>query len=76
MTSNQHNYGLIDTDEENRRRLISQEYLDFLDDKDTINVYAQRVEELIRRRDKRLIVNLNDIRDKLPTRLEAYVQSF
>jgi hypothetical protein len=71
MAVNQHNYGLIDNDEENRRRLISQEYLDFLDDKDTVNVYAQRVEELIRRKDKRLIINLNDIRDKLPTRLEA-----
>lgn len=70
-TTQQHNYGLIDTEEENRRRLIAQEYLDFLDDKDGINIYAQKVEELIRRKEKRLIVNLNDVRDKLPARLDA-----
>jgi hypothetical protein len=71
MAVAQHNYGLIDTEEENRRRLIAQEYLDFLDDKDTVNIYAQKVEELIRRKEKRLVVNLNDVREKLPTRLEA-----
>jgi hypothetical protein len=71
MTATQHNYGLVDTEEENRRRLITQEYLDFLDDKATLNVYANHVEELIRRKEKRLIVNLNDVREKLPDRLEA-----
>lgn len=71
MAVAQHNYGLVDTEEENRRRLIAQEYLDFLDDKDTVNVYAQKVEELIRRKDKRVAVSLDDIRERLPARLDA-----
>jgi hypothetical protein len=70
-TTAQHNHGLVDTEAENKRRLIAQEYLDFLDDKDTVNVYSHRVEELIRRKDRRLIVNLNDLRDRLTNRLDA-----
>lgn len=70
-STQQHNYGLVDTEQENQARLIAQEYLDFLDDKDTVNIYAQKVEELIRCKEKRLIVNLNDIRDRLPARLDA-----
>jgi len=77
MTSTQqHNYGLVDTEEENRRRLVAQEYLDFLDDKDSNNIYAQKVEELIRRKDTRLIVNLNDIREKMAPRLDALFADF
>lgn len=75
MALNQHNYGLIDTEEANRRRVVTHEYTDFLDDKDGTSKYAHKLEEMVKNQSKRLIINMNDIREKLVARFEGYAAS-
>lgn len=62
------NLGLIDKADEIRTREITQEYLNFLDDSVDDKIYTQKIEELIRDGMIRLIVNINDVRRKLPER--------
>ncbi|CAD5235004.1 unnamed protein product [Bursaphelenchus xylophilus] len=73
---NDNNLGLVDVNDETKKKEVTQEYLDFVDDKDSANIYAQKTEELLRSQSKRLIVNLNDIREKLPDRLEGLINNF
>ncbi|KAI6243918.1 DNA replication licensing factor MCM3 [Aphelenchoides fujianensis] len=76
MALQQHNYGLVDTEDENRQRVIAHEYADFLDDQDNDALYAHKVEDVIRSKSHRLIVDLNDVRRKLPARYEGLMEDF
>uniref|UniRef100_A0A914WP22 DNA replication licensing factor MCM3 n=1 Tax=Plectus sambesii TaxID=2011161 RepID=A0A914WP22_9BILA len=65
---------LIDHVDEQRRRETTREYLEFLDDSNDQEVYLSKVKELIQEGGVRLVVNLNDIRRKLPHRAEGLLR--
>uniref|UniRef100_A0A7E4UWU3 DNA replication licensing factor MCM3 n=1 Tax=Panagrellus redivivus TaxID=6233 RepID=A0A7E4UWU3_PANRE len=67
---------IIDRDEENRQREITQEYLNFLDDSADDKTYTQKVEDLIKEQRNRLIVDINDVRRKLPERAKSLIETF
>uniref|UniRef100_A0A914PE96 DNA replication licensing factor MCM3 n=1 Tax=Panagrolaimus davidi TaxID=227884 RepID=A0A914PE96_9BILA len=67
---------VVDRDEENRQREITQAYLNFLDDSADEKVYTQKVEDLISTQSKRLIVDLDDVRRKLPERAKGLCEDF
>lgn len=58
-------------DIDQRQREIQREYLDFLDDGDDQGIYLQKVRDMIANSEVRLIVNINDLRKKNPTRANA-----
>uniref|UniRef100_A0A1I7WLX3 DNA helicase n=1 Tax=Heterorhabditis bacteriophora TaxID=37862 RepID=A0A1I7WLX3_HETBA len=58
------NFGLIDR--------ITQEYLNFLDDSADQKIYVQKIDEMIQDGEVRLIVNMNDVRKRLPERAVGY----
>uniref|UniRef100_A0A915DLE0 DNA replication licensing factor MCM3 n=1 Tax=Ditylenchus dipsaci TaxID=166011 RepID=A0A915DLE0_9BILA len=72
----QNSLGLVDKAEENRAREITEQYLNFLDDPADEKVYTQKVEELIRDGSTRLIVDINDVRRKLPDRANGLIKDF
>lgn len=67
---------LIDRDNENRSREITLEYLNFLDDSADQKIYVQKVEDLIKDNGTRLIININDLRKKLPDRANGLLKHF
>ncbi|XP_031620150.1 DNA replication licensing factor Mcm3 [Contarinia nasturtii] len=58
-------------DEEQRLRDIQREYLDFLDDEEDQGTYMVLVKDMIAEKSKRLIVNINDLRKKNPSRAQS-----
>lgn len=68
--------GLVDKASENRAREFTREYLNFLDDLTEDKIYSQKVEDLIRENGTRLIVNINDLRRKLPERSNGLIKNF
>ncbi|VDM37552.1 unnamed protein product [Toxocara canis] len=67
---------VIDRDNENRSREITLEYLNFIDDSADQKIYVQKVEDLIKENGNRLIINLNDMRMKLPERASGLLKNF
>ncbi|VDK47522.1 unnamed protein product [Anisakis simplex] len=67
---------LIDREDENFAREVTLEYLNFIDDSAEQKIYVQKVEELIKEEGNRLIVNLNDVRSKLPERANGLLKNF
>lgn len=59
------------TDVDQRIRDLQREYLDFLDDDDDQGFYQQKVRDMINNNEIRLIVNINDIRRKIPQRAKG-----
>ncbi|KAK9512391.1 hypothetical protein O3M35_000830 [Rhynocoris fuscipes] len=55
---------------------IQREYLDFLDDEDQQGVYHRKVKEMVDGNNVRLLVNINDLRAKKPTRAENLLKNF
>ncbi|XP_069692646.1 DNA replication licensing factor Mcm3 [Periplaneta americana] len=51
-----------------RLRDLQREYLDFLDDEENEGTYTQLVKDLVSDKSKRLLVNINDLRRRNPTR--------
>ncbi|KAL0274617.1 UNVERIFIED_CONTAM: hypothetical protein PYX00_002708 [Menopon gallinae] len=47
---------------------VEQEYLEFLDDEQESGKYYERVKHVIEEKEKRLIININDLRKKKPER--------
>ncbi|KAL3087996.1 hypothetical protein niasHT_026417 [Heterodera trifolii] len=68
--------GMTDKADENRMREITQEYLNFLDDSAEEKVYIEKIEELIREEESRLIVDINDVRRKIPERAIGLIKYF
>uniref|UniRef100_A0A914CBQ2 DNA replication licensing factor MCM3 n=3 Tax=Acrobeloides nanus TaxID=290746 RepID=A0A914CBQ2_9BILA len=71
-----HNFALINVDDEARMREITQEYSTFLDDSTDEKIYTQKIQELIDQNGKRLVVNLNHVRAKLPDRCAGLLHNF
>ncbi|GMT05151.1 hypothetical protein PENTCL1PPCAC_27325, partial [Pristionchus entomophagus] len=69
-------YNLIDPQDEARARETVLEYLNFLDDSAENKVYVTKVEEMINDDNNRLLVNLNDLRLRLPERAAKLVTNF
>lgn len=67
---------LVDLNDENRSREITLEYLNFLDDATEDRIYTQKIEDLIKDNGTRLIINLNDLRRRLPERAERLFKAF
>lgn len=51
-----------------RLRDIQRAYLDFLDDEEDQGMYATRVKTMVEEKKSRLVININDLRRKNPTR--------
>ncbi|VDO13295.1 unnamed protein product, partial [Brugia timori] len=65
------NMDLISHEDENRSREITLEYLNFLDDSGDDKVYMQKCEDMIKENGSRIIINLNELRKKLPQRVNG-----
>ncbi|XP_046909054.1 minichromosome maintenance 3 [Dermatophagoides farinae] len=65
---------LNDNDNAEQREKQSQ-YLDFLDDENDQGYYAEAVKHMIKTQQQRLIVNVNDLRRKLPLRTKCLLRS-
>jgi len=63
------------TSDEIRLREIQREYLDFLDDEQDQGFYSGKVKDMIAENRHRLIVNINDLRRKKPTRARAMIEN-
>ncbi|KAK2718992.1 hypothetical protein QYM36_006118 [Artemia franciscana] len=59
---------MISEDLEQRVRGIQREYVDFLDDEADQGIYEERLKSMIKHKEARLIVNINDVRRKIPSR--------
>jgi len=58
-----------------RIRDIQREYLEFLEDDEDSGVYTQLVRDMVASEDKRLVVNINDLRKKNPQRAAKLLSS-
>lgn len=58
-----------------RIRDIQREYLEFLEDDEDSGVYTQLVRDMVANEDKRLVVNINDLRKKNPQRAAKLLSS-
>ncbi|EFO21958.1 DNA replication licensing factor [Loa loa] len=67
---------LISREDENRAREITLEYLNFLDDSGGDKVYLQKCEDMIKDNGSRIIINLNELRKKLPQRVTGLLRNF
>nr|CAD7611280.1 unnamed protein product [Timema genevievae] len=66
---------MADTDIDQRLRDIQREYLDFLDDEEDQDYYAQLVRNMVSDKRKRLLVNINDLRRKNPKRAASLLNN-
>ncbi|CAB3397709.1 unnamed protein product [Caenorhabditis bovis] len=64
----------IDRAEDARKQEITQEYLNFLDNQADTNHYRQKIVKMMMDGDSRLIVNLDEIREKMPQRAEGLLK--
>lgn len=62
---------MMNDDIEQRLRDIQKEYLSFLDDEEDQNVYHKKVKLMIDEKKQRLLIDINDLRKKNPTRTQA-----
>ncbi|KAL3209408.1 hypothetical protein MRX96_052374 [Rhipicephalus microplus] len=53
---------MADTDAEQRIREYQREYLEFLDDEDDQGFYSHKIKDLVTKKERRIIVNINDLR--------------
>ncbi|VDN17529.1 unnamed protein product [Gongylonema pulchrum] len=67
---------MISREDENRAREITLEYLNFLDDSGAEKVYMQKFEEMIKDNGSRVVINLVDLRKKLPERAFSLLKNF
>ncbi|KAL3990734.1 MCM2/3/5 family protein [Acanthocheilonema viteae] len=67
---------LISHEDENLVREITLEYLNFLDDSGDDKIYMQKCEDMIKENGSRIIVNLNELRKKLPQRVNGLLRNF
>ncbi|CAH1956081.1 unnamed protein product [Acanthoscelides obtectus] len=58
-------------DIDNHFRMLQKEYLDFLDDQEDQGKYANLIKNMIADKSLRLVVNINDLRRKNPSRAQA-----
>ncbi|XP_015905986.2 zygotic DNA replication licensing factor mcm3 isoform X1 [Parasteatoda tepidariorum] len=66
---------MADIDIDQRLRDIQKEYLDFLDDDSDQGVYSQLAKDLILRKGRRMLINVNDLRKKNPVRCQSLLNS-
>ncbi|KPM08052.1 lipophorin receptor [Sarcoptes scabiei] len=57
------------------RREKQSQYLDFLDDENDQGIYSTAIKHMIKTRQQRLIVNINDLRRKLPSRTRLLLKN-
>lgn len=62
---------MMEEDIEQRLREIQKEYEVFLDDEEDQNVYHKKVKTMIDEKGQRLLIDINDLRKKNPTRTQA-----
>ena len=67
---------LVDLNDESRAREITLEYLNFLDDATEERIYTEKIEDMIKDNGTRLIVNLNDLRRRMPERSDRLLKTF
>ncbi|OZC05991.1 MCM2/3/5 family protein [Onchocerca flexuosa] len=67
---------LISHEDENRAREITLEYLNFLDDSGDDKIHMQKCEDMIKENGSRIIINLNELRKKLPQRVNGLLRNF
>ncbi|KAH7691199.1 DNA replication licensing factor MCM3, partial [Aphelenchoides avenae] len=70
------NFGMVDRADEDRSREITQEYLNYLDDSATEKINTERIEQLIKDGGNRLVLNMSDIRAKMPDRANGLQKHF
>ncbi|KAF8767426.1 DNA replication licensing factor MCM3 like protein [Argiope bruennichi] len=61
---------MAEIDVDQRLRDVQKEYLDFLDDDDDQGIYSDAVKDMINRKGRRLVININDLRRKNPIRCQ------
>lgn len=64
---------MMDNEIEQRLRNIQKEYQTFLDDEEDQNVYHKKVKTMIDEKSQRLLIDINDLRKKNPTRTQSLV---
>ncbi|GBM63135.1 Maternal DNA replication licensing factor mcm3 [Araneus ventricosus] len=62
---------MAEIDVDQRLRDVQKEYLDFLDDDDDQGLYSDAVKDMINRKGKRLVININDLRRKNSVRCQG-----
>lgn len=62
---------MMEEEIEQRLRDIQKEYLSFLDDEEDQNVYHKKVKLMIDDKSQRLLIDINDLRKRNPTRTQA-----
>nr|XP_037277703.1 DNA replication licensing factor MCM3-like [Rhipicephalus microplus] len=62
---------MADTDAEQRIREYQREYLEFLDDEDDQGFYSHKIKDLVTKKERRIIVNINDLRKKNAARAKG-----
>ncbi|XP_033100370.1 DNA replication licensing factor MCM3-like [Anneissia japonica] len=65
----------MDTDVDQQLREYQRDYLDFLDDDNDQGTYQGKVRDMIKNNQYRLIVNVNDLRRKLPKRAQRILDA-
>ncbi|XP_071875597.1 minichromosome maintenance 3 [Bombus fervidus] len=65
----------MDIDRDQRLEEIQREYMDFLDDMEDQGIYTTLVKNMIEENNRRLYVNVNDLRRKNPTRTASLLNN-
>ncbi|XP_060826867.1 DNA replication licensing factor Mcm3 [Bombus pascuorum] len=65
----------MDIDRDQRLEEIQREYMDFLDDMEDQGIYTTLVKNMIEENNRRLYVNVNDLRRKNPTRAASLLNN-
>lgn len=68
-------FALQQNDQDSELRERQTAYLDFLDDENDHGIYADAVKHMIKQGEQRLLININDVRRKLPTRVKALLNN-
>lgn len=63
------------TEQDADTRERQSQYLDFLDDENDHGIYSDAVKLMVKQGEQRLIVNINDVRRKLPLRVKALLKN-
>ncbi|XP_054158126.1 zygotic DNA replication licensing factor mcm3-like [Oppia nitens] len=66
---------MADIELDQRLRQIQSQYLDFLDDDSDQGVYSDAVKAMIKANEYRIVVDINDLRRKLPERVEQLLNN-
>uniref|UniRef100_A0A0N4ZE15 DNA replication licensing factor MCM3 n=1 Tax=Parastrongyloides trichosuri TaxID=131310 RepID=A0A0N4ZE15_PARTI len=66
----------VDINEEQHKREVKQDYVNFLDDSNGKGLYFERINRMVLEKEKRLVININDLRATFPERCNALLTNF